>query len=100
MGNETMLRGLASSHTRVRAPTQARGIFGGIMESLKEIVQPPDADAVYAETQVRLLAGDDEGLQFLAAKELAQLSSDVPATGISAGVLGAHRTNMHNAGVL
>ena len=43
----------------------------------------------YVAQQLRMLRGDDDKLQLRAAKELANISTDVPATGISAGTLGA-----------
>jgi len=52
-------------------------------------VTPPDSDVAYVAAQVSMLRGQDDSLQFSAAKELSMLSSDVPATGISAGVLGS-----------
>ena len=51
-------------------------------------MNPPDADMTYVANKIAMLKGDNDKLQLEAAKELAQLSSDVPATGISGGVLG------------
>jgi len=42
----------------------------------------------YVKTQISMMNGEDDKLQMLAAKELAQLSSENPGTGISAGTLG------------
>merc|ERR1711934_937258 len=74
--------------------------MGGIMDSLKEIFTPGDVDQQYIATQIQIYTGDDDTLSMRAAKELAQLSSDLASTGQSAGTLGAYRTNMYNAGVV
>ena len=63
-----------------------------VVRAVWQIIQPVDADFQYVATQVSMLKGEDDRLQYQAAKELSNLSSDVPSTGISAGVLGTKHT--------